>query len=464
MFAGEKINATEWRAGLHMALRNFSGNPVLVDGHDVMTDVIGKREKMPSFAGDVREGRVRGARGQPLTDVVNIGIGGCDLGPAMAARALAPFAPPKLRSPLRLQRRRRRPRRPAARARAVATLFIVASKTFTTQETMANARTARAWFAQRSASRGRRAFRRRLDATRRRPRSASAPHVRLLGLGRRPLFALVGDRAAARDRDRRRPISRVSAPARDAMDQHFASPPVERNMPMLLGLLDVWYRNFHRLYEPRRDPLRPAAGSALPAYLQQLEMEATASASTLAGAPFATSPVVWGEPGTNGQHAFFQMLHQGTDIVPVEFIVAATPTEADPHHHDLLLANCLAQRQALMRGRTTPKRRRGPKQGASEAVAIRLAPHKSFPGNRPTSTFLYRISTRARSAPDRALRAQGVHGAIWDINSFDQWGVELGKELASSLPDRRRCWRRHEPLDSSTAGLMAQLRALRAKA
>ena len=468
MFAGEKINTTEKRAVLHTALRNFSGKPVLVDGKDVMPDVIGVREKMLSFAADVREGRVRGALGQPMTDVINIGIGGSDLGPAMATRALAPFAPPQLRShfvsnvdgaDIDDTLRGLDPSR---------TLFIVSSKTFTTQETMTNAATARAWITQGvgEAAVGDHfaAVSTQLDKV----AQFGIQSTRVFGFwdwvgGRYSVWSSIGlPLAIAIGPDRFNEFLRGGY----EIDEHFRSAPIEKNIPILMGLLSVWNRNVLGHATHGVIPYDQRLGR-FPAYLQQLQMESNGKHVQLDGSPTntATGPVVWGEPGTNGQHAFFQLIHQGTEIIPLDLLIAATPTEADAHHHDLLVANCFAQGQALMRGRTPEEADAlTRKQGASEADAARLAPHKSFSGSRPTSTFLYRRLDPRMLGRLIALYEHKVftEGAVWDINSFDQWGVELGKELASSLaPIVSDSAAAISELDSSTAGLVTHLRELR---
>ena len=468
MFAGEKINTTEKRAVLHTALRNFSGKPVLVDGHDVMPDVIGTRERMLSFAADVREGRVRGALGQPMTDVINIGIGGSDLGPAMATRALAPYAPPKLRShfvsnvdgaDIGDTLRGLDPSR---------TLFIVSSKTFTTLETMTNARTARAWIAQ---GLGEAAVHDHFAAV-----STQLDKVAEFGIQATRVFGFwdwVGGRYSVWS-SIGLPLAIAIGPERFneflhgayEVDQHFRAAPIERNIPILMGLLSVWNRNILGHATHAVIPYDQRLGR-FPAYLQQLQMESNGKSVQLDGTPAntATGPVVWGEPGTNGQHAFFQLIHQGTEIVPMDLLVAATPTDADGHHHDLLVANCLAQGQALMHGRTPEEAEALTlKQGASAADAARLAPHKSFSGSRPTSTFLYKRLDARTLGRLIALYEHKVftEGAVWDINSFDQWGVELGKELALSLaPIVADKAAGTSALDSSTAGLVAHLRELR---
>jgi len=469
MFAGAKINTTEDRAVLHTALRNFSGAPVAVGGHDVMPDVLATRDKMLRFAADVREGRVRGALGQPMTDVVNIGIGGSDLGPAMATRALSPFSPPFLRShfvsnvdgaDIGDTLRGLDPAR---------TLFIVSSKTFTTQETMTNAATARAWIAgavgEKAVSDHFAAVSTQLDKV----AEFGIQATRVFGFwdwvgGRYSVWSSIGlPLAIAVGPDR---FLDFLAGGYD-IDQHFREAPIAQNIPMLMGLLSVWNRNILGHATHAVIPYDQRLGR-FPAYLQQLQMESNGKSVRLNGSPAetATGPVVWGEPGTNGQHAFFQLIHQGTEIVPVDFLVAATPTDADAHHHDLLVANCLAQGEALMRGRTPEEAEAATRRhGASEAEAVRLAPHKTFSGSRPSSTILYRRLDPRTLGRLIALYEHKVftEGAVWDINSFDQWGVELGKELASRLvPIVADPASSIAALDPSTAGLIAHVRDLRA--
>src|SRR5271168_4396278 len=468
MFRGDIVNPTERRAALHTALRDLTSRPVFVDGRDVAPDIAAERSKMLAFASDVRDGWVRGALGQPMTDFVNIGIGGSDLGPAMAARALAPFSPLLLHAhfvsnvdgaDIADTLRGLDPAR---------TLFIVSSKTFTTQETMTNARSAREWI---SAALGAEAVSDHFAAV-----STKLDKVAEFGIQAGRVFGFwdwVGGRYSIWS-SIGLPLAIAIGPAEfeeflrggSDVDRHFREAPIDRNIPMLMGLLSVWNRNIlgHACHAVIPYDQRMAR---FPAYLQQLQMESNGKSVQLDGskAVTATGPVVWGEPGTNGQHAFFQLLHQGTEIVPIDFLIAATPTEADAHHHDLLVANCFAQGQALMRGRTPEEAEAlTRRQGASEADAIRLAPHKSFSGSRPTSTFLYQRLDPRMLGRLIALYEHKVftEGAVWDINSFDQWGVELGKELASSLaPIVADASANTAALDPSTAGLVAHLRALR---
>jgi len=467
MFAGAIVNPTERRAALHTALRNLSLAPVMVDGHDFAPDIAAVRASMLAFAADVREGRARGSLGQPFTDVVNIGIGGSDLGPAFATKALTPFAQPQLRShfvsnvdgaDLGDTLRGLDPAR---------TLFIISSKTFTTQETMTNARSARSWLA---GALGEAAVGDHFAAV-----STALPKVHEFGIEADKVFGFwdwVGGRYSV--------WSSIGLPLAIAIgpenfteflhgghdvDEHFRSAPPHQNIPMLMGLLSVWNRN---VLGHATQAVIPYDQRLLrfPAYLQQLQMESNGKGVEIDGtpAPESTGAVVWGEPGTNGQHAFFQLIHQGTEIIPVDFLVAAKPTNADKLHHDLLVANCFAQGEALMRGRTAEEAKAQLlAAGMAEDEAARLAPHKRFSGSRPTSTLLYRELTPRMLGRLIAIYEHKVftEAAIWDINPFDQWGVELGKELASRLaPVVSDPAASTEKLDASTAGLIGHLRGL----
>ena len=467
MFRGDIVNPTEKRAALHTALRRLDGSPVVVGGHDFAGEIAEERTRMLAFAADVREGRSRGSLGQPFTDVVNIGIGGSDLGPAMAARALAPYGLPQLRSHFVSNVDGADIGDTLKGLDAARTLFIVSSKTFTTLETMTNARSARMWLA---STLGEAAVADHFAAV-----STNLEKVREFGIDGAKVFGFwdwVGGRYSV--------WSSIGLPLAIAIgpelfteflsgghdvDEHFRSAPARQNIPLLMGLLSVWNRNVLGHATQAVIPYDQRLGR-FPAYLQQLQMESNGKGVEIDGtpAPEATGPVVWGEPGTNGQHAFFQLIHQGTEIVPVDFLVAANPTNADRLHHQLLVANCLAQGEALMRGRTAEEAKALMlKQGVSEAEAARLAPHKRFSGSRPSSTFLYRELTPRTLGRLIALYEHKVftEAAIWDINPFDQWGVELGKELASKLaPVVTDASAATDKLDASTAGLVAHLRGL----
>jgi glucose-6-phosphate isomerase len=451
MLRGEVANLTEGRAVLHTALRAPKGQGAFSD------EVHGVLDAMLAYAE-----RVRADDG--ITDIVNIGIGGSDLGPAMVVPALDTYGHRGKRLHF-VSNVDGHDIAPVLRGlQAQHTLFIVASKTFTTQETMANAQVARAWFLAQGGTDIARHF---AAATTNVEAAATFGISTTFGFwdwvgGRYSLWSAIG-----------LPIAiaigaehfRALLAGAHAMDRHFAEAPLEKNLPALLGLLDVWYRNFHgftsRSVAPYHQGLR-----RLPAYLQQLEMESNGKCVDVDGAPlpFGSSPVVWGEPGTNGQHAYFQMLHQGTDVIPVEFILVKTPTHAHADLHAKLLANGLAQSQALMLGKRTADARAEKAPTASATLdGDVLARHRTFPGNRPSTTFvLDRLTPRALGA----LIAMYEHrvftsGAVWGINSFDQWGVELGKALASDLLPRLASDHSGSAagLDGSTAGLLARLRS-----
>jgi glucose-6-phosphate isomerase len=448
MFAGEAINRTEGRAVLHTALRAPRGSaPFSQDVHEVL-------DRMLEFAERVRDTASSGVR-----HVVNIGIGGSDLGPQMVVPALDAFAHPGIAFHF-VSNVDGHDITPVLRAlKPEETLFIIASKTFTTQETMANAQVAREWFLASGATDTARHF----VATTTNVKAAAEFGIdTTFGFwdwvgGRYSLWSAIGlPIAIALGADNFRALLAGA----HAMDRHFAETPLERNLPVLLGLLDVWYRNFHGFTSRSVAPYHQGL-KRLPAYLQQLEMESNGKRVDLEGepVPFATSPVVWGEPGTNGQHAYFQMLHQGTDVVPVEFIAVKHPTHAHADLHRKLLANCLAQAQALMQGKSTEAALGETAPTASKTLdAQTIARHRSFPGNRPSTMLLLdRLTPHALGA----LIAMYEHrvftsGALWGINSFDQWGVELGKALCNDLLPRLVS-ADTGGLDGSTAGLLKRL-------
>lgn len=468
MFAGQRINVTEDRAALHVALRNLSGRPMPVDGRDVMPEVAAERERCFAYAEAVRSGALRGATGKRFSTVVNIGIGGSDLGPAMAAAALSPYARRGLAVRFVSNVDGAHIADTLKGLDPARTLFVVVSKTFTTVETMTNASTARSWIAQ---ALGEAAVAHHFAAV-----STNLAAVNAFGIpeasmfrfwdwvgGRYSLWSAVGLSLMIAIGTRH--FTALLAGA-ERVDQHFRTAPPARNMPVVMGLLGIWHRLVcgHASHAVLPYDQRLAR---LPAHLQQLDMESLGKSVTLDGRPVSgpTGPVIWGEPGTNGQHAFFQLLHQGTEIVPCDFLVAATPHERGRKHHDLLIANCLAQSQALMLGRSEEQARAQlMARGLSAAEADRLAPHRTFAGNRPSTTFLYRKLDPATLGMIVALYEHKVFvmAAILGINAFDQWGVELGKELATNLePLVAGRSMATEGLDGSTAGLLAQLRKLR---
>ena len=435
MFRGEKINETEGRAVLHTALRNLDGS-VMVDGEDVMPEVRATLARMEAFARDLRDGRIRGAGGR-ITDVVNIGIGGSDLGPAMAVQALAPYADgPRCHFVSNVD---------GAHISDVldglnpeTTLVIVASKTFTTIETMTNAQTAKSWMARSVAEPTRQfvALSTALDKT----SAFGIDPARVFGFadwvgGRYSMWGPIGLSLmiAIGPEDFRAFLAGAAA-----IDTHFRTAPLAENMPVMLAMVGVWHRQVcghaARAVLPYDQRL-----NRLPAYLQQLEMESNGKRVAMDGSDLAvpSGPVVFGEPGTNGQHAFYQLIHQGTDVVPCEFLLALRGHEpALAHQHRLLAANCLAQAEALMRGRSLDEARAlMAARGLTGAELERQARHRVFPGNRPSTLLLYPRLTPALLGAIVALYEHRVfvEGAIWGINSFDQWGVELGKELATAL-------------------------------
>ena len=463
MFSGAPINFTEGRAVLHTALRNRSNRPVMVDGRDVMPDVNAVLAAMSAFAEGVRSGEMKGATGKAITDVVNIGIGGSDLGPVMATLALAPFHDgPRLHFVSNIDGAHIADTLKTLHAET--TLFIVASKTFTTIETMTNAQTARAFIAD---ALGEAAVGSHFCAV-----STALDKVAAFGIDEARVFGFwdwVGGRYSI--------WSAIGLPlmiaigpdhfgefldGAHAMDEHFRNAPFHQNLPMLLGALGVYHRKV--LDYPTRAILPyDQRLSRFPAYLQQLDMESNGKSVTIDGKPVqgASGPVVWGEPGTNGQHAFYQLIHQGTSVIPAEFMIAANGFEPDlRHQHELLIANCLAQSEALMKGRTLAEAKSQlSAKGIAGEEADFLAPHRVFSGNRPSITFVYDQLTPHTLGRLIALYEHRVfvEGVIFRINSFDQWGVELGKELATGLLPVVQGKVAATGHDSSTAGLVAAL-------
>ena len=450
MFAGEPINASEGRAVLHTALRSPRGEgPHSIEVHAVLDAMLAYAE------------RVRDTASSGIRHVVNIGIGGSDLGPQMVVPALDAFAHREITLHFVSNVDGHDITRVLRRLDPAETLFVIASKTFTTQETMANAQAARDWFV----AHGGKDIARHFVATTTNVEAAARFGIEsTFGFwdwvgGRYSLWSAIG-----------LPIAiaigaenfRAFLAGAHAMDRHFANTPLERNVPALLGLLDVWYRNFHRFTSRSVAPYHQGL-ARLPAYLQQLEMESNGKRVDSDGAslPYGTSPVVWGEAGTNGQHAYFQMLHQGTDVIPVEFLAVKTPAHSLLDQHAKLLANCLAQSQALMIGKTADEALAESPPTASRRIdASTLAAQRSFPGNRPSTTLVLDALTPHSLGALIALYEHRVFtsGALWGINSFDQWGVELGKALASQLLPRLVNGD-GAGLDGSTASLLARLRA-----
>jgi glucose-6-phosphate isomerase len=461
MFSGQKINVTEQRAVLHVALRAPRGERLVVDGADVVPVVHAVLDRTAAFADDVRGGRWKGHTGRPIKNVVNIGIGGSDLGPVMAYEALRYYS----RRDMTFRFisnvdgtdfvEATRDLDPAE------TLFIVCSKTFTTLETLTNAHTARSWCVR--ALRDERAVRRHFVAV-----STHAEGVAKFGIDPAHMFEFwdwVGGRYSM---DSAIGLSTMLAigPERfhemlagfHAMDRHFRTAPFERNLPVIMGLLAVWYADFFGAQTMAVLPYDQYL-KRFPAYLQQLTMESNGKHVTLDGVrvDYQTSPIVWGEPGTNGQHSFYQLIHQGTQLIPCDFIAFSQPLNPLAGHHDLLMANVFAQTEALAFGKTAAE-------VAAEGTPARLVPHRVFEGNRPTTTILADRLTPATLGSLVALYEHSVftQGVIWGIDSFDQWGVELGKALAQRIGgELEGAGPAADAHDSSTTELMRRYRRSR---
>lgn len=462
MFAGAEINETEGRAVLHTALRNLTGDPILADGSDVMPEVLATLNRMERFSDDLRSGAFQG-QGGAITDVVNIGIGGSDLGPAMATLALAPYHDgPRIHYISNVDGAHI-----ADTLRGLdagTTLVIVASKTFTTIETMTNARTAMAWMSQTVTDPA--AQFAALSTSDEKTAAFGIPASRVFGFedwvgGRYSLWGPIGlgimiavGGAAFR----------AFLRGAQSMDLHFQHADLAENIPVMLALVGIWHNQVcghaTRAVLPYDQRL-----TRLPAYLQQLEMESNGKSVQMDGSdvPVHTGPIVWGEPGTNGQHAFYQLIHQGSRVVPCEFLLAAESHEPDlAHQHDLLVANCLAQSEALMKGRSLDEAMvLMAAKGLSGAEQKRQARHRVFPGNRPSTTLLYPKLTPEVLGQIIALYEHRVfvEGVILGINSYDQWGVELGKELATALQPIVEGRESADGKDGSTQALVRYIRA-----
>ena len=467
MFAGVEINETEHRAAFHVALRNLSGGALSTGGADVMPDVRKVLDKITGFVSAVRGGRWVGATGKAVTDVVNIGIGGSDLGPAMVVQALAPYGRDDLRAHFVSNVDATQIAQTVKGLDPETTLFIVTSKTFTTQETLRNARTAREWLVSHL---GEAAVARHFVAV-----STNAEKVADFGIdtvnmfgfwnwvgGRYSLWSAVGlSIALATGMD----TFTALLAGGHTMDEHFRTAPWSDNLPVVLGLTGVWNTTVLGAQTYAVLPYDQSL-ARFPAFLQQLEMESNGKGVTLAGLPVptATSPVLFGEPGTNGQHSFYQMLHQGTQPVPCDFIVVARSFHEIADHQPMLLSNALAQTEALMRGRTAEEAEAElVAKGMDAAEAKALSPHKAFPGNRPSNTILIPRLTPETLGMLIALYEHKVYvqSVIWGNNAFDQWGVELGKALAGTILPQLQGDGPAEGHDGSTAALIDLLRALR---
>ncbi len=461
MFTGQKINNTENRAVLHVALRNRSNRPILVDGEDVMPGVNVVLARMRAFSEAVCSGDWKGYTGKPVTDVVNIGIGGSDLGPKMVCEALKPYGKPGLRMHFVSNVDGTDLVETLKVVDPETVLFLVASKTFTTQETMANAHSARAWFLE--AAKDEAAIAKHFVAM-----STNGEGVARFGIDTANMFEFwdwVGGRYSLWSAIGLSIALFIGMDNFEALltgahqiDQHFRTAPFEENVPVIMGLLGLWYNNF---FGAQSHAILPYDQYLVhfPAYFQQGDMESNGKSVTRAGAPvdYQTGPIIWGQPGTNGQHAFYQLIHQGTKLIPCDFLAAAQSHNPLGEHHTLLLSNFFAQTEALMRGRT-------PDEARAELVAAgyagdqleTLVAAKTFPGNRPTNSFLYPRLTPGTLGALIALYEHKIftQGAVWDINPFDQWGVELGKQLAKVILPELHGEERVESHDSSTNGLI----------
>lgn len=468
MFAGEKINTTEGRAVLHVALRNRSDRPMQVDGVDVMPGVRRVLGQMDRFARAVRGGAWLGFTGRPITDVVNIGIGGSDLGPVMVTEALKSYTSPALRLHCVSNVDGTHIVETLRELSPETTLFIVASKTFTTQETMANATTAKEWLLRSAGDPA-------AVASHFVALSTNTAEVVRFGIDPRNMFEFwdwVGGRYSL--------WSAIGLPialaigmdnfeelldGAHAMDEHFRTAPLESNIPVVLALLGVWYNNFFGVESHAILPYDQYL-HRFPAYFQQGDMESNGKCVTRGGEPvgYSTGPIVWGEPGTNGQHAFYQLIHQGTKLIPVDLIAPVETHNPIGNHHAILLSNFFAQAEALMAGKTRDEARAELEKAGLRGRALEeLLPHKVFAGNKPSTSILVRRITPRTLGSLIAMYEQKIftQGIIWNINSFDQWGVELGKQLAKAILPELTSPGEVTAHDSSTRGLVNYFKRIR---
>jgi len=468
MFSGEKINFTENRAVLHTALRNRGDKPVLVDGQDVMPNVRRVLQQMRNFTERVRSGAWKGYTGKAITDIVNIGIGGSDLGPFMACVALKPYSRADLRAHFVSNVDGAHIAMTLEKCNPETTLFVVASKTFTTQETLTNARSAREWFL--AAAKDEAHIAKHFVAL-----STNVSEVSRFGIdtanmfefwdwvgGRYSLWSAIGLTIALY-----LGMDNFEAMLQGGyeMDQHFLNTPLEKSLPVTMALIGVWYNNFFGAQTHAILPYDQRL-SRFSAYFQQGDMESNGKFVDREGrrTDYSTGPIIWGEPGTNGQHAFYQLIHQGTKMVPADFLM---PVETDyplGQHHDILFSNYLAQTQALMQGKSeSDARSELEASGMAGEELERLLPHKIFRGNRPTNSILFKRLDPKTLGSLIALYEHKifVQGIIWNINSFDQWGVELGKQLASAILPELGNDSQISSHDSSTNGLINYYKKLR---
>ena len=468
MFSGERINETEDRAVLHVALRNRSNNPVHVDGRDVMDEVNGELNRMRSFSEKILSGEWKGYTGRAIEDIVNIGIGGSDLGPLMVTEALRPYWKPGIRPHFVSNIDGTHIVETLRRVHPETTLFMIASKTFTTQETMTNAGTTRRWFLDQAGDSAH--MRKHFVAL-----STNAREVTAFGIdpdhmfrfwdwvgGRYSLWSATGLSIACTVGFEHFEALLEGA---HAMDLHFRETPFERNIPVIMALIGIWYTNF---FDAETEAILPYDQymHRFPAYFQQGNMESNGKSVNRRGeaVTYHTGPVVWGEPGTNGQHAFYQLIHQGTRLIPCDFLAPARSHNPTGDHHDILIANFLAQTEALMAGRDEAAAIEEMKAaGRREKEIRRLLPYRVFKGNHPSNTFLFRELTPRTLGSLIAMYEHKifVQGVIWSIFSFDQWGVELGKQVAKKILPELKAERPVLSHDASTNGLIRAYRAMR---
>ena len=461
MFTGEKINSTENRAVLHVALRNRTNTPIVVDGEDVMPEVNRVLRQMREFSEKVRNGAWKGYSDKSITDIVNIGIGGSDLGPVMVTEALKSYGKPGLRTHFVSNVDGTHIVETLKNLSPETTLFIIASKTFTTQETLTNANSAKEWLLKRAKNQS--AVAKHFVAL-----STNADAVAKFGIdtknmfefwdwvgGRYSLWSAIGLSIAlyiGMDN-----FEELLTGAHE-MDQHFRNEPFEQNIPVILGLLGIWYNDFFGAATQAIIPYDQYL-HRFPAYFQQGDMESNGKQVTKDGreVDYSTGPIIWGEPGTNGQHAFFQLIHQGTRLIPTDFLAPIISQNPIGEHHPILLSNFFAQTEALMRGKTQAEARAELEaQGVQGEALYRLLPHKVFPGNRPTNSVMFRKLTPRVLGSLIAMYEHKifVQGIMWNINSFDQWGVELGKQLAKKILPELGGAQRITAHDASTNGLI----------
>ena len=468
MFRGEAINATEGRPVLHTALRNRANTPVVVGGEDVMPAVNAVLARMKAFSEQVADGSWKGFTGRPITDIVNIGIGGSDLGPVMVTECLKPYARPGLSTHFVSNVDGTHIAETLKALDPQTTLFMIASKTFTTQETMTNAFTAREWFL--THARDEAHVRKHFVAL-----STNEEKVAAFGIDPQNMFVFwdwVGGRYSVWSAIGLSVACAVGfehfeelLAGAHTVDRHFRETPLERNIPVVLALLGIWYTNF---FGAESEAILPYDQymHRFPAYFQQGNMESNGKSVDRAGhrVAYATGPVVWGEPGTNGQHAFYQLIHQGTRLVPADFIAPAQSHNPIGAHHHILLSNFFAQTEALMNGKTLAEAEAElTREGRSPERIRELAPHKVFEGNRPTNSILFPKLTPGVLGGLIAIYEHKifVQGVIWNIFSFDQWGVELGKQLASRILPELEDDRPSSGHDSSTNGLINAYKQMR---